>query len=262
MSLDILAYGIPLVDAVFTVVGYLPGTYSEYEKAPESTYSGRVKEIAQKVLSDIHPLYESSCYKTLQYYIGELPESVNPKDIQSFVDARLKVTATTATEGISWLDPTTELIRVAGTPMDTKSAQGKFFINIAPNIAKNLGVDKAVIDAALPWIVAREIYHILQVDWVVIPAIMTIMSLSAAILSTAVLGLSVLPSVCFVAGVHVVTLKFLDRLADDEADHFANNHCTKEEREHAITWLEKVKEDPRIGNIRLTLQRDQHTQAA
>jgi hypothetical protein len=255
MSLNLLAYAIPLIGGVRTIAAFHPANYRKYEAAPESAESAVVKEVAKRVLeAELQP---AAAYReTIQELIQELPDSAAPKNIETFIATRLKVVS---------IKNEAMPIHSTGTAVDMGSATGKLFIAIDPDI-------DGPMKEALPWIATHELCHLLEGDWLEIKGIKTVVSLAVTVLSTAVFGWGLLPSIGATMLANSITHIALSHRAEQRADDFANQHCTAEERRQAIAYFEHLKhsrpcsrlasiirsafhpsEDARIANIQRTL---------
>ena len=255
MSLNLLAYTVPLIGVVKFVSAINPATYRKYEAAPESPHSEVVTAVAQRVLNaeSGSGRYE----ERIRDLIQELPDSVGIKDVRAWIANRLKVAA---------IENEGNAVYSVGTEFDWGSLKGKFFIGIDPGI-------EGAMQEALAWSTAHEICHILEGDGAERILIKIIVSLATTILSTAVLGWTLLPSVCAAMGAIMVTHVIVSHRAENRADDFANKHCSPEERERAIAlfehkrasrpqegvvkrtirWVLYLSEDARIAKIRGTL---------
>lgn len=224
MSWNLLAYAIPLFGGIKTFSACIPSTYRKYEESSESLHSVVVKEVADRALSaEINS--KGNYQKRIQEMIQELPDSISVRNLKAVLDRRLRVVS---------IKNDLKPIHSIGTDLDIGSVQGKFFIGIDPRIEKTA-------QEALPWIVTHEICHILEDDWVEIPGIKTIASLSATILSTFVFGWGLIPSTITAIGTNFVTHVILSHRAENRADDFANHHCLPQEREKAMAYFEHIK---------------------
>ena len=235
MSLNLLAYAIPLIGGVRTLAGFHPANYRNYEAAPESAHSALVKQIAERVLeAELQP--ETAYRETVQELIQDLPDVIAARNVQALIATRLRVVS---------MKNEAMPIHSTGTPMDMGAATGRLFIAIDPEI-------DGPMKEALPWIATHELCHLLEGDALEIRAIKTIVSLAMTILSTAVFGWGLLPTIGAAMAANSITHIALSLRAEQRADDFANRHCSKAERMQAVAFLEHLKDSrpcSRLGSI-------------
>lgn len=181
--------------------------------------------------------------------VRALPDSVGVKDVKAVIANRLKVVVmdntampihSTDTDHLKVVVEYNEApICSTGTDID----KGTFFVEIDREMECQEPYPWAKrAQEALPWLATREVCHLLERDWVKIFGIKTIVSLSAAILSTVVLGWGLLLSACATVAANIVTHAIVSHRAENRADDFANKHCSAQECEKAIAYLESVRD--------------------
>jgi len=221
---SLLPYAVPLFEGLQALAAIYPGTYRKYLDAPESTHASLVKTVAKRVLNGENQ--EGSTYHArVDEMIDEMPDPSLPKNVTSVIASRFKV--------VSIRNEMTSSIHSEGVDVDMGSNIGKFFVGIDPDISP-----EAV--EALPWIATHEICHFLEGDWVEIPSVKVVGTLSAVILSSAFFGWAWPTSTQVAVIANIVTHGLVSQYIERRADAFANKHCSDEEKRKAIVFLEKI----------------------
>lgn len=185
---------------------------------PQSDQTAAVKAIANQVLSSEN-VQGSEHFERVQDMLKEMPESAGPKTIESLLQYRLKIVKTE-----------TDNYPVFSTGTDAQA--GKYYIGIKPD---------SDVEQALPWIITHELSHILNDDPLNLCMIKTIASTAASALSVFALGWSLLPSLCAVVATNCITHIVCAQRSERTADDFAIKHCSKEELQKGIAFLQLVK---------------------
>lgn len=211
---------VPLASGFKALYVMHPGTYRGHEKAEESSYSAEVKEIALRILKQVRT--EST---GLREKIHEMLEDVPQRTEEAWIEQRLKVTAI-----MSKVYP----VYTAGTDHDISGFQGRYYINIDPNIDQEA-------TQALPWVIAHELSHILHNDMITLHIGKCLASYAATTVSTLAFGWGFFPASCAALAAGVVAHSMLSHFQETRADMFANTYTTSQEKMSAIAYLEKIK---------------------
>jgi hypothetical protein len=187
-----------------------PHWYSNYRDAPESPKSDIVKALALRIFQ--YQIRNDGPYaKRIQGMID------HAGTLDNFIATHLKVVSL----------PDKKLIHSKGT--DTCH-----YINIASGKEDQIG-------EALPWLSAREIFHILEQDDFYSDVYVSIAAFAPSLFASFKLRWSPLPSlVVFVASALSTTLA-TEYLSKRRADAFANTYCSSAEKNQAIASLETYK---------------------
>ncbi len=185
---------------------------------PESDQADRINGILQRVLN-AQNVQGTEHFERIREMLEGLPDSEDPKTIESLLRCRFKVVTTERDD-----------FPVFVTGTDVKD--GKYYIGIKS--------DPEVVPS-LPWIVTHELSHILNEDQLTLGLAKTVVSLGMAALSTFVLGWSLLPSLGSIILTNWVTHIVCSQWAERAADDFAIKHSSREELQEGIKVLKLIK---------------------
>lgn len=218
MSWNLFAYAVPVLDLYKSAVVNID--QGDLEKAVDSKHSEKMKKIIKEVLEK----ESASSYQTrIQVLRKSLPAEIGPS-IHNVVAYRFKVISH---GGGVWP------VSLRGAGLDTSQVAGKFFISVSPDMDK-------VAEDALPWLTTREVGRVLAEDWLEISTLKVVATLAAVGCSVHLYGLSLLPSVGCALVANTVTHIAMSYHTEKRADDFANKHCTRGEKESAVTFLNKI----------------------
>jgi len=211
-----LAFAVPAWCLSRVLANINPQSYKALDARPKSSRASAVRTIMQQALN-AENVQGSKHFKRIQGMLKTLPESAGPKTIQTLVQHRLKVLH---------ISP-----KIPPYTQGTDAHHGKYFICVH---------NSSQMEPVLPWIVTREVSHILNNDVLNRHIIATITSLAVAVLSVFALGLSLPASLGAVMLTNAVAHAIYFQMAERTADNFANKHCSKEQLEQGIAYLELV----------------------
>lgn len=157
-------------------------------------------------------------FTNIQKALQSLPDSAEPKTIESFLQHRLKVLSFPA-DGFSNL-----VVRMS-------LAGGKYYIQHGADVDPDV----------LPWTITQRTSHILDGNLLNTAKLRVITSLATATLSVFAFGWPLIPSwIATVVAERAVETIYSHRAAN-AADDFAIKHCSTEELEKGALFLEKTK---------------------
>lgn len=219
MSWNLLTYALPSFRILETIRCYHPSTYKRFEDVPESPLSYNIKDIVERILTTQNQP-GMPFQRRVEDIIAELPQTAKSRDVKGIIEARLKVIAT------SDVSP----IFATGTDCE----DGRYYISVAPEEQEEAA-------KALAWTITHEVGHLLGDDWVEMSGAKMISSLVSTFATTYFLSWSLLHCVGTVILTNAVTHVAMSHRAEKRADDFANTHCTGQERERGIEYLQSVK---------------------
>ena len=225
MSLNLLTFLVPAANIGSSVYSLAPSSYQKFTKWSTCDHAETIRNIVGRILNkEIAPgaPYHESLINSIQ---EGLPQSVQPKTIQTFLDTRLRIVLFPpghhASNAISPM-------MTRGSDWDIGKEPGTFVIALPADLE----------EAAVPWFAARECCHLLNDAHLETKVYTAIASLAAAIFSTFVLGWTLLPSLGLTLLAQSIAHIVSSQREEKRADAFANLHCTDEEKKHAIALLQ------------------------
>ena len=163
-------------------------------------------------------LENPDAFPRIQDLIDELPTSPEPRTIDSLLRHKFKVTT-----ALNDYMP----VGVAG--IGSIFPSGQYFVGVHPSTDPKI----------LPWAIAHEVSHILNEDNLELACFAAASSLAGAFFSTYIMDWSLPTSLAVTLAAQTLGHTAFSRITEAAADDFALKHCSIEQLQSGIEFLEK-----------------------